>query len=158
MDEVMSGPSMNEESDDAFAAEYKLLANAKKMTLFAAGTASQKYMQALADQQEVMAAIADMVIQVYAIESCLLRVHKLHVRGGERAANQATMMTRIYAAEAFQTIEAAARKVIAAVAEGDMQRTQLSILRRLAKAEVVDTIALKRKVAARVLEVGRYTL
>jgi butyryl-CoA dehydrogenase len=128
------------------------------MTLFAAGTASQKYMQALADQQEVMAAIADMVIQVYAIESCLLRVHKLHARGGERAANQAAMMTRIYAAEGFQTIEAAARKVIAAVAEGDMQRTQLSILRRLAKAEVVDTIALKRKVAARVLEVGRYTL
>ncbi|HWZ12860.1 MAG TPA: acyl-CoA dehydrogenase family protein [Acidobacteriaceae bacterium] len=158
MDEVMSGPSMSEESDDAFAAEYKLLANAKKMTLFAAGTASQKYMQALADQQEVMAAIADMVIQVYAIESCLLRVHKLHARGGERAANQAAMMTRIYAAEGFQTIEAAARKVIAAVAEGDMQRTQLSILRRLAKAEVVDTIALKRKVAARVLEVGRYTL
>ena len=68
------------------------------------------------------------------------------------------MMTRIYAAEGFQTIEAAARKVIAAVAEGDMQRTQLSILRRLAKAEVMDTIALKRKVAARVLEVGRYTL
>jgi butyryl-CoA dehydrogenase len=67
-------------------------------------------------------------------------------------------MTRIYAAEGFQIIEAAARKVVAAVAEGDMQRMQLGIVRRLAKAEVVDTIAVKRKVAARVLEVGRYTL
>ena len=67
-------------------------------------------------------------------------------------------MSRIYAAKALESLEISARRVLAAVAEGDMLRTQLAILRRLVKYEPADTIALKRTVAQRVVEAGKYTL
>src|SRR3954462_14913025 len=77
MDEVMSGPSAPVEIEGPLAAEHQLLRNAKKLTLFAAGSASQKHMQALADQQEIMGALADCIAEVYALESCILRAEKL---------------------------------------------------------------------------------
>jgi hypothetical protein len=67
-------------------------------------------------------------------------------------------MTRSYTAKAFERVELAARRVIAAVAEGDMLRTQMAILRRLSKYEPADTIALGRQIARHVLEAGRYSL
>jgi alkylation response protein AidB-like acyl-CoA dehydrogenase len=158
MDEVMSGPSAAEERQGLLAAEHALLAAAKKLTLFAAGAASQKFMQALADQQEVMGALADCIMEVYAIESCLLRAQKLLARSGETAARQAIAMTRFYAAQGIERVESAARKVIATAAEGDMLRTQMAILRRLSKHEPADAIALGRQIARHVLDAGRYTL
>jgi butyryl-CoA dehydrogenase len=158
MDEVMSGPVAVEERDSPLAAEHQLLRNARKLTLFAAGAASQKYMQAIADQQEVMGALADCIMEVYAMESCLLRAEKLAAASGQGAARQAIAMTRLYAAKAFERVELAARRVIAAVAEGDMLRTQMAILRRLSKYEPADTIALGRQIARHVLEAGRYSL
>src|ERR1041384_894577 len=77
MDEVMAGPSPAEDLEGPLAAEHKVLANAKKLSLFAAGAASQKYMMGLADQQEVMGALSDCIMEVYALESCLLRTEKL---------------------------------------------------------------------------------
>jgi butyryl-CoA dehydrogenase len=158
MDEVMSGPSAPEEREGPLAGEWQLLANARKLTLFAAGAASQKYMQALADQQEIMGALADCITEVYALESCILRAEKLRLTRGDAAAKQAVAMTQYYAAKAFQTIELSTRKVIAAIAEGDMFRTQMAILRRLAKHEPSNTIAIGRQIAAAVIAAGRYTL
>jgi alkylation response protein AidB-like acyl-CoA dehydrogenase len=158
MDEVMSGPVAVEEREGPLAAEHHLLASAKKLTLFAAGAASQKYMQAMADQQEVMGALADCIMEVYAMESCLLRAEKLRSSGGESAAKQAIAVTQFYAANAIQRVELAARKVIGAVAEGDMLRTQMAILRRLAKHDPANTIALGRQIAGHVLAAGRYSL
>ena len=80
MDEVMAPPSFSdpdEGPEDPLAREAGLLASAKKLALFTAGAASQKYMTGLADQQEVMADIADITIEVYALESALLRARKL---------------------------------------------------------------------------------
>ena len=151
MDEVMSGPSSAEDREGPLADEYKLLANMKKQGLFAAGAASQKYMQALGDQQEIMGALADCISEVYALESAILRTGKLRANRGEAAAKQAIAMTRYYAAKAAQTVETSARKVIAAVAEGDMLRTQMAILRRLAKHEPADTIAIGRQIARQVI-------
>jgi len=158
MDEVMSGPSAGADYEGPLAAEHKLLANAKKLSLFAAGAASQKYMQGLADQQEVMGALADCIIEVYAMESSILRAEKLVANRGESAARQAIALTQYYTAKAMQSIELSARKVIATVAEGDMLRTQMAILRRLAKYEPADTIALGRQIARHVLAAGRYSL
>jgi butyryl-CoA dehydrogenase len=157
MDEVMS-PSVAEEREGALAAEHKLLAQARKLSLFAAGAASQKYMQAMADQQEVMGALADCIMEVYAMESSILRAEKLIASKGEHAAKQAIAMTQYYTAKAFERIEQSSRKVIAAVAEGDMLRTQMAIQRRLAKHEPADTIALGRQIARHVLDAGRYSL
>jgi alkylation response protein AidB-like acyl-CoA dehydrogenase len=158
MDEVMAGPTAGDGDQGPLAEEHKLLANAKKLALFAAGAASQKYMQALAEQQEIMGALADCISEVYAIESAILRAEKLRANRGEAAARQAVAMTKYYTAKAAQTVELSARKVIAAVAEGDMLRTQMAILRRLSKHEPVDTIALGRQIARHVIDSGRYAL
>jgi butyryl-CoA dehydrogenase len=157
MDEVISPSPDTEEREGPLAGEHKMLAQAKKLGLFAAGAASQKYMQTLADQQEVMAAIADCAIEVYAMESCILRAEKLVSAKGEAAASAAVAMAGFYAAKAMQTVEASARKVIAAVAEGDLLRTQMAIVRRLSKHEPANTIALGRQIAHHVLVAGRYS-
>jgi len=158
MDEVLSGPSSGEELEGALAPERALVAQAKKLGLFVAGAATQKYMQAIQDQQEVMGAIADMTIEIYAMESAVLRAQKIMERSGESAASLPVAMARVYMAQALEKIEAAARKVIAAVADGDMLRTQLAILRRLAKYEPFNTIELRQQIAQRVIERGKYTL
>jgi alkylation response protein AidB-like acyl-CoA dehydrogenase len=158
MDEVISPPIAAEESEGPLAGEYKMLAQAKKLGLFAAGAASQKYVQNLADQQEVMAAIADCAIEIYAMESCILRAEKLLAAKGKTTAGVAIAMARYYAAKAMQTVETSVRKVVAAVAEGDMLRTQMAIVRRLAKHEPANTIALGRQIAHHVLAAGRYTI
>ena len=158
MDEVLSGPSFGEEVEGPLAAERAIVANAKKVALFTAGAASQKYMQGLADQQEIMGALADIIIETYAMESCLLRAQKLVSSCGETGAASAIAMTQIYIAEAMAKLEPAAKKVIAAVAEGDMLRTQIAILRRLLKHDPLNTIALRQQIADKVLEAGRYTM
>ena len=158
MDEVLSGPSNGNEIGGSLAEERKLVTQAKKLGLFTAGAATQKYMQAIQDQQEVMGAIADMVIETYAMESALLRAQKITEKQGEAAAALPLAMTRVYLSQAMEKIESAARKIIAAVAEGDMLRTQLAILRRLAKHEPFNTIELRQQIAEKVIERGKYTL
>jgi alkylation response protein AidB-like acyl-CoA dehydrogenase len=158
MDEVLSGPSTGEELEGPLAEERELVTSAKKLGLFVAGSATQKYMQAIQDQQEVMGAIADIVIETYAMESAVLRAQKIAERDGEAAASLPIAMTRVYLSQAMEKIEAAARKVIAAVADGDMLRTQLAILRRLAKHEPFNTIELRQQIAKKIIERGKYTL
>lgn len=158
-DELFAPPSFSaeENSEDTFAREAKMLANAKKLFLFAAGSASQKHMAALADQQEIMAALADMILEIYALDSALARARKMaaiHAANAQLASN----ITQLYAANAFNIVESSARQVIAAVAEGDMLRTQLAILRRLAKYEPPNSINLSRLVARAAIERGQYPL
>jgi alkylation response protein AidB-like acyl-CoA dehydrogenase len=158
MDEVLSGPSLSEDIEGPLAEERKLVGQAKKLGLFAAGAATQKYMQTIQDQQEIMGAIADIVIETYAMESAVLRAQKLVERNGENAASLPIAMTRVYLSQAMEKIEAAARKIIAAVADGDTLRTQLAILRRLAKYEPFNTIELRQQIAQKVIERGKYGL
>jgi len=158
MDEVLSGPSMAEDLEGPLAEEQKLVAQAKKLGLFAAGSATQKYMQAIQDQQEIMGAIADMTIETYAMESAVLRAQKIVASKGEAGAVLPVAMTRVYLSQAMEKVESAARKVIAAVAEGDMMRTQLAILRRLSKYEPFNTVELRRTIAQKMIERGKFTL
>ena len=159
MDEVMAGPTPKEEREGALAEEFDLLEQAKKLTLFAAGSATQKYMAKLADEQEVMGAIADMIIEVFAMESAILRAEKMAGASSSGKGSEIPVaMARIYTAGSFDKIELAARKIIAAVAEGDMLRTQLTILRRLSKHDGADVIALRRQVAQHVIKAGKYAL
>jgi butyryl-CoA dehydrogenase len=158
MDEVLSGPSAGEEIEGPLAEERKLVAQAKKLGLFIAGSATQKYMMAIQEQQEVMGAIADMTIEIYAMESAVLRAQKIVEQKGEASAALPIAMTRVYLTQALEKVEAAARKVIADVAEGDMLRTQLAIVRRLSKHEPFNTIALRQQIAQKTIEAGKYTL
>ena len=157
-DEVLSGPAAGDEIEGLLAEEQKRVSSAKKLGLFAAGAATQKYLQAIQDQQEVMSAIADMVIEIYAMESAVLRTMKIAAKNGEAAAALPIAMTRVYLAQAMDKIESAARKIIAAVADGDMLRTQLAILRRLGKHEPYNTIEFRQQIAQKVIEQGKYGL
>jgi alkylation response protein AidB-like acyl-CoA dehydrogenase len=156
MDEVLSGPSMSDDMEGPLAEERKLVGQAKKLGLFAAGAATQKYMQAIQEQQEIMGAIADMTIESYAMESAVLRAQKIVETKGEAAAALPIAMARVYLTQAMEKVESAAKKIIAAVADGDMMRTQLAILRRLAKYEPFNTIELRQQIAQKVIERGKY--
>ncbi len=96
-----------------------------------------------------------MISEVFAMESTILRAEKM---SGGKGSGIPVAMACIYTAGAFDRIELAARKIIAAVAEGDMLRTQLTILRRLSKRDGADIIALRRQVAQHVIKAGRYAL
>jgi butyryl-CoA dehydrogenase len=160
MAEVMEPPSFDsgDETDDPLAEEAALLANLKKAALFCSGSATQKYMQALQEQQEIMSDLADMTMEVYAFESALLRARKLGAQPQKLQSQTAQAMVKLCAADALAVVEKAARRVLAAVAEGDMLRTQLAILRRLLKHTPQNTIALSRMVAQRQLDAGGYKL
>ncbi|HYE25215.1 MAG TPA: acyl-CoA dehydrogenase family protein [Clostridia bacterium] len=158
MDEVMSGPSVSEDDGQPLAAERAVVANAKKLALLVAGAASQKYMQAMPDHQEVMGAIADMVIEAYAMDAVVARTAKLIAVNGESAAALPVAMTQVYIENAMAKVEQMAKKVVADVAEGDMLRTQMSIVRRLVKHEPFNVIALQEQIAKRTLDQGRYVI
>jgi alkylation response protein AidB-like acyl-CoA dehydrogenase len=158
MDEVLSGPSSGEELEGALPEERRLVAQAKKLGLFVSGSATQKYMTTIDQQQEVMGAIADMTIEIYAMESAVLRTQKMVEQKGEASAALPIAMTRVYLTQALEKIEAAAKKVIADVAEGDMLRTQLAIVLRLSKHEPFNTIALRQQIAQKTIEAGKYRL
>jgi alkylation response protein AidB-like acyl-CoA dehydrogenase len=115
-------------------------------------------MTQIQDQQEVMAGLADMIIEIFAMESAVLRAVKLTDASGESAAAHATSMARVYVAGAMDKLEAAAKKVLAACAEGDALRTQMVILRRLFKYEPINTIGLRQQIAARIIEAGKYVV
>ncbi len=159
MDEVMQPPAFASDGDEteAMAHEAGVLASTRKIALFAAGVASQRYMTALQDQQEIMADLADIITQVYALESALLRARKLAAASKNTFA-VAAAMTGLIAEEALSLAEQAGRRILAACGEGDTLRTQLAILRRLAKSTPADTIGLSRKVAAACIAAERYPL
>ena len=118
----------------------------------------QDTMMALQEQQEVMGAMADMIIEVFAMESALLRTQKLIARNGEAASANAIAMTRAYIAASIDKVESAAKKVLANCAEGDTLRTQMTILRRLFKSEPINSIGLRQQIADKVLEAGKYVM
>jgi len=155
MDEVLAG-TRDEMNEGPLAQERFLVNAAKKVGLFTAGVATQRYMQSIQDQQEIMGAIADMVIQTYAMESTVLRAEKLAATNGVSGAANAMAMARLYVAGAFEKIESAAKMVLAAAAEGDMLRSQMAILRRLCKYEPFNTVVLRQSIAQKVIDAGKY--
>jgi hypothetical protein len=130
----------------------------KKISLLVAGAAVQKYMMKLAEpeQEDIVALISDMVIEVFAMESALLRAMKsIEKLGDEKSQIQKTMV-KVYVNDAFGRVEGFAKQAFAAIAEGDTLRTQLSALKKLTRFEPVNTVALRREIADAVIKIGRY--
>jgi alkylation response protein AidB-like acyl-CoA dehydrogenase len=149
--EILAGPTLAAGGDE----ETKLVTNAKKVALFALGVAYQKYMTALEDQQEVLAGITDIMMNAFAMESVLLRTQKL---AAHKKGDIAAEICPVFLREAMETIESAARAVLAASSEGDALRTNLAVLKRFTKFEPVNAIGVRRKIAARLLEADRYAV
>jgi alkylation response protein AidB-like acyl-CoA dehydrogenase len=155
-DEILAGPSFEETPEGVLAEEARVVANAKKMFLQAAGGAVQKFREKLADEQELIAALANIVMEIYAMESCLLRAQKAAAGKGESATQTMIDAARVFIAEAAERVEHEARRAVTAVNEGDMLTTQMAVLKRFGKRAPVDTIALRRGVAAAIQAQDRY--
>jgi alkylation response protein AidB-like acyl-CoA dehydrogenase len=158
LDELTGGPSPEAPAEGFLAAEARMLAGAKKVALMCLGTAVQKRGEALKDDQEVLAHFADIAMEAYALESALLRTRKRAAARGEDATRLQEAAVRCYAQDAMDEIEASARRLLAAVEEGDTLRTLLAALKRFMKREVCNTVALRRQVADAAIERAGYPL
>jgi alkylation response protein AidB-like acyl-CoA dehydrogenase len=148
MDEVLSPQMAGFDDDDSLlAAEQKLTTNAKKVALMTLGTAAQKYMMKLGDQQEILMGIADIIMDTYAMETAILRARKLAASQGENAAERYLDMTRVFCNDAVQRIESKAKNTLAGMSEGDELRTLLAALRRFTKLQPLNTIAARQRIA-----------
>jgi len=157
-DEILAGPSFDDAPEGVLADEARVVANAKKMFLQAAGGAVQKFREKLADEQELIGALSNVVMEIYAMESCLLRGQKAAAAKGESATRTMIDAARVFISDAAERVEHEAKRAIAAIHEGDMLTTQMAVLKRFAKRAPVDTIALRRRVAAAVQSQDRYPL
>ncbi|HYA96487.1 MAG TPA: acyl-CoA dehydrogenase family protein, partial [Methylomirabilota bacterium] len=155
-DEVLAGPSMEETPEGVLAEETRVVANCKKMFLQAAGGAVQKYREKLGEEQELIAALANVVMEIYAMESMLLRTQKAVAARGEASVGTMVDAVRAFVSDAADRVEREARHALAAVHDGDMLITQMAVMRRFAKRAPVNTIALRRNVAAAVQSTDKY--
>jgi len=135
-----------------------MLGGAKKVALMCLGLAVQKFGQGLQEQQEVLAHFADLAMQTYALESALLRTQKRAARDGAAKARLHESAVRCFAQDALDRVEVSARRLLAAVDEGDTLRTYLAALRRFAKHDALNTVALRREVADAAIAQGGYPL
>jgi alkylation response protein AidB-like acyl-CoA dehydrogenase len=156
--ELLSFPAMEAEDDELLAAERRLVSNAKKMFLLASGVAVQKYRDKMADQQEVLSLLSDLVIGVYAMESLLLRVLKGTARDGAARWELQGKAAQVFIHSQLATLEDKAKQILAAASEGDELRTHLAALRRFAKSMPVNLISLRQDIARKLNEEGKYCL
>lgn len=154
--EIMSIPEMGEEEEGLFVAEKKVLRNLKKAILMVAGAAVQKFMLKLSHEQEIIMNIADMVIEVYASESALLRTEKLISQRGEEACAHQKDMTLLYLNDAVDRINTAGKNAINSFAEGDEQRVMLMGLKRFTKIAPINTKETRRRIAERLIAENKY--
>lgn len=138
--------------------EQRLVAMTKKVVLFTAAVAVQKYLDAIEDEQEVLAGVADLVIETFATESAVLRAQQAVARDGAEQAAMKVAMAQAYVSDAVPRIEATARMVLAAVEHGDMLRTQLAGVRRFLRTTPSNTVALHRMIADRLIQHQRFVV
>ena len=139
------------------AQERSLLGRAKEVTRFAFGVAAQKFEKALSSEQEVVSRLADMAIEVYALESAILRAEKMQKRGGELAAT-AVAITQVFAADAADRLEHAAKNALAGVDRPDLIRHARNDPRRCWATSPSTPSRCRRQIADAVIEAGRYPL
>jgi len=158
MDEIME-PALSEDEDTGalLEREKRVLVRIRKIFLLAAGTASQRFLTGLQDEQEVMADLSDCITAIYALESAILRAEKLAARGSN-SAGVASELTAALAEESISIVEQAAKRVLAASGEGDALGIQLAVLRRLVRVAPADSVGLQRSIARHFLSLGRYRL
>lgn len=155
--ELTSVPSFETpDMSQLFAEEKDLLKRLKKSILMVAGKAAQTFGPKLNDQQEILMNIADMLIEVYAIESAMLRTEKLISIRGEEACNIQINATKVYTASAVDKINAAGKEAIAAFTNGDEQRVMLMGMKRYTKMNPVNTMQLRREIAEEMISANKY--
>jgi alkylation response protein AidB-like acyl-CoA dehydrogenase len=155
--ELTSVPSFESiDTSELFAAEKEVLKNLKKVFLMVGGKAAMALQDKIEDEQEVMMNLADIMTEIYATESAILRTEKLISLKGEAACANQIAMTQVYLAGAVDKINAAAKEAIASFTSGDEQKVMMMGLKRYTKAELVNTKELRRKIADHMIAQGKY--
>ncbi len=156
---MLEFPSFDEEEPEGpLVAEKKLVDNAKKIALLTAGLAAQTFGEKLQEEQGVLGAIADIIIETYGMESTYLRTMKMAAARGEDGAATGIKMARLYAGEAIGQIELWAREVLAACADGDDLRTMLAALKRLTRHVPIDALPTRVEIADYFIEKEKYEI
>ncbi len=155
-DELLTLRPKVEADDGKLTLQKEMVEMSKKIALLVAGAAVQKYMMKLAEEQEILVSISDIVIEVFAMESALLRAMKTMEKFGDEKSLIQKAMVQVYVNDAFNRLEGFAKQAFAAIAEGDTLRAQLSVLKKLTRFTPVNTVALRREIADAVIKVGRY--
>ena len=150
-------PQMGEEKE-VLENERRMVSMTKKIGLIAAGAATQKYMEKLAGQQELVALIADIVIQIFAMESVLLRTLKKIQKDGKEKSKIHIAATRVYINDVFPKTDLMARQIFAAISEGEELKTQLMALKKLARYTPINCIDLRREIADSIIPTASYHL
>jgi len=155
-DVITYSPLTVQLSDTPLALQAHMIRMCKKIALVVAGVTAQKLGQDLVKEQEVLAKIADIVIEVFSMESGLLRTLKMITGEGEKKARYQIAAVKVYMDDMIPVIEMWARQILAYVEEGDMLRTQLAGIKKLARYQPVDAVSLNRAIADRIIELESY--
>ncbi|MDR7245550.1 acyl-CoA dehydrogenase family protein [Priestia megaterium] len=138
--------------------EKMLVQNGKKIALLLLGLAAQKYGKELEKEQEILVNISDMISNVYAMESTVLRTEKAISTTGADQNSLKVKYTQVFCQEAFNRIEADAKETLIGVEQGDTLRVMLSSLRKLTRYTPINVISVKREIAKTLLEVEKFTV
>ncbi|GGA47528.1 putative acyl-CoA dehydrogenase [Kroppenstedtia guangzhouensis] len=155
---LMMMPTLSEEEPAPLEEEAKMIENAKKIFLMTAGLAVEKYQMDLEKEQEILRDVADIAIEIFAMESGYLRAKKALEKEGLNQAQAKIDLTAAYVYEAFPRVEQKAKHILTSMEEGDVLRTQVSILKKLTRFEPINEVKLKRTIAKRVLEAERFVV
>ncbi|MDT8445149.1 MAG: acyl-CoA dehydrogenase family protein, partial [Desulfuromonadales bacterium] len=155
--EALMTPSFEELDEEIpFITEKTLLKNLKMLFLILAGTGVQKYMQQLQEEQEILLAAADIAIQIFAIESAVLRAEKILPELSEAKQQQLKATVKVFTFNAIEEAGSAAKKAAYYLEEGDGLMMLLSGVRRFTKYDASGLLAAKRTVASAALDAERY--
>jgi len=144
------------DNSELFASEKDVLKKLKKVFLMVGGKAAMALQDKIEDEQEVMMNLADVMIEIYAAESAILRAEKLVGMKGEAACQNQIAMAQVYLSEAVDRIAIAAKEAIGSFTKGDEQKVMLMGLKRYTKADLVDTKTLRRQIADYMIAQGKY--
>ena len=154
--ELMSIPSFDTPSETFFAKEKKVLQNLKKSILMIAGTAAQKLGDKIALEQEIMMNIANMIIEVYMLESALLKTEKLVHKDGNEVHDEKISMCISYLHHAVEEVRKNGKEALFALLEGDEQKMLLMGLKRFTKVQATNLKEHRRKIAKKMIEENEY--
>jgi alkylation response protein AidB-like acyl-CoA dehydrogenase len=145
-----------EMDDEKLSMQKEMVEMSKKISLMVTGAAVQKYRMQLAGEQEILGLISDMAIEVFAMESGLLRALKTMEKPDDERFQLQRAMTKVYVNDAFERVEGCAKQALSAIADRDTLRTQLSALKKLTRFTPVNTVKLRREIADVVIKFGKY--
>jgi alkylation response protein AidB-like acyl-CoA dehydrogenase len=154
--ELMSVPDFSEDNEGSYAEEKKYISNFKKAILMVAGAAVQKLMMNIDKEQEVLMHIADMAIDTFHAESCLLRLMKLAEKNGEQNVSLQKDIVDSFIYDAADRINKHGKDAVNAFADGDELRIMNIGLKRFTRVQPYNSKAAKRRIADKMIAEKQY--